>query len=423
MKKGDRVFIYNEKYKNIPEKLSGYIERIDGFGGDVGVMVDNYKNQKSSLKLFWFNRSYLTREGKLQENTSKTETKDVPSAIINGQTGGGKTTSYFRETEYLIRKMRNDNKIKNIKTGEKIFVYNTKYDNDVLPNGFLEGVVFKNAWEEDQLIGVIFEGYNRKSGEYHTDIFWFSPDKDVMTTQSPQRFKDRGELEIGNNVKLNFTFFSPTKEKVIREICSNLNINPNIFYFTISSYEVTKGNKYILKELEGFKDNQYTYMSLFNFVVDYEYEYIIENKVNNNDNKKGEETMKTREIINLSRRRRKDESRKNFIQKSKELESNDKLNQKLRQKKDEIIKLIPYPENLNERLVSDFNQLEIFNFMSDETKEEKLKIKNLHLEELNEIEDLFNEVTAQTSACETYEQEMNVLVNYGIIDNETKKMI
>ena len=88
--------------------------------------------------------------------------------------------------------------------------------------------------------------------------------------------------------------------------------------------------------------------------------------------------------------------------------------------KDEIVKDI---QKINKKIAkTDFKPISYETRMTEETQKLLNDNEATRKEEIVKIDDLVEEVTAQLELCETYEQKIQVLINYGIIDKETKKV-
>lgn len=125
---------------------------------------------------------------------------------------------------------------------------------------------------------------------------------------------------------------------------------------------------------------------------------------------KGENEM---ELLEIYKNRKMEEIEKECKENIKKLEWKDEINLEI--KEFEILIKQKY----------DLKDFEILSNTSTFTDETTFKI---HKEEDNmtnkkrELRDLISEVEAQIKLCETYEQKIDVLVNYGVIDKKTKKV-
>ena len=113
-----------------------------------------------------------------------------------------------------------------------------------------------------------------------------------------------------------------------------------------------------------------------------------------------------------------------------EKRKSDKLWSKLKEAKEKIIKADEITERVaefKEKLEEDYNMYVGVDLnigtLTKESEKEIAKAEHGHDVELHALKEGIKEIKAQLEICENYEQKMNILIAYGIIDKKTKQIL
>ena len=113
-----------------------------------------------------------------------------------------------------------------------------------------------------------------------------------------------------------------------------------------------------------------------------------------------------------------------------EKRKSDKLWSKLKEAKEKIIKADEITKRVaefKEKLEEDYNMYVGVDLnigtLTKESEEEIAKAEYEHDVELHALKEGIKEIKAQLGICENYEQKMNILIAYGIIDKKTKQIL
>ena len=103
---------------------------------------------------------------------------------------------------------------------------------------------------------------------------------------------------------------------------------------------------------------------------------------------------------------------------------------KLKEAKEKIIKADEITKRVaefKEKLEEDYNMYVGVDLnigtLTKESEEEIAKAEHEHDVELQALKERVKEIKAQLEICENYEQKMNILIAYGIIDKKTKQIL
>ena len=113
-----------------------------------------------------------------------------------------------------------------------------------------------------------------------------------------------------------------------------------------------------------------------------------------------------------------------------EKRKSDKLWSELKETKEKIIKADEITKRVaefKEKLEEDYKMYVSVDLnigaLTKESEEEIAKAEHEHDVEIQALKERVKEIRAQLQICENYEQKMNILITYEIIDKKTKQIL